>query len=432
MIPASLFGEKNDLAHEAKAIWQFTNLKLETINSHVNYDMLNAEHEKGRAKCLSEMPKVDHEPAIIVGSGSSLDGVVAELKDWKGAIFCSTSHGTTLVYHGRPPDVFACFDPRTAPFEFAVPPHGWDKTVYLAHVSCPPEYFKEWTTRSRSLMYIYRILEPTYDWYSHHLIWAWPWVRRCMLPFIDSIASMISLAAGQGYDPLYLIGVDYGGHRFEQHYFDGKDWIKVDGVEYGDKVGPGGLRTDDQMLFSMRGLTISGFLQMFNLRQNTRIFQMSYPTNAKCFPRREWKDVLLRQGKNEPEWTPETKEAVGEKIEIELAKSNTFIIPVEGGFGTDYRVMLADPAHLRGMLFQLSSEILDNRDNFMKIEKATGKRISDHIRDGSLLIQKGEILTHSYEELADFDCRKMHAIDVERVSERLMHIKKVSDISDGA
>jgi hypothetical protein len=126
--------------NQSKTAWQQVNLLMETFNAADNYHLLNSMKEAGRVECLADCPRGDGKPALVIGSGSSLESVLPTISKWKGAVFCSTSHGTVLVKYGCKPTYMTAVDPRTAPDdqdEFGVPFGEWDDTQFVAHVSAP-------------------------------------------------------------------------------------------------------------------------------------------------------------------------------------------------------------------------------------------------------------------------------------------------------
>lgn len=438
--------EKEHKFHQdARAAWQQQNLRWETENAFLNHQLLWEMREKGKAKCLTEAPTPGG-PAIVIGSGSTLDGVVDRLKDWKGAIVCSTSHGTTLVHYGAFPTYMSCLDPRVAPDpEMDVPEGGWDKTCYLAHVSAPKAYFEAWFRQTNQPAYLLRILEPTVPWYTRHLIWAYPWVKVGMLPFIDSTSSEISLAARLGYDPIYCIGVDYGGPRFRQWVWKGGEWattsasgvqpiqdvfIDIKGqrrpdVPFNVVLGAGGLQTDQSMLYSIRGMLISAFMKIMDHRKPVRIYQMSRPSNVTEFPFVSFDEVLEKQGAA-PEWEPDFRNSVAEKIEVSLAKSDTYLIPLESGFGIDYRVYMMVQQNIIQALSELNIEMLTNKQDLLDKEKAMGMPARELIEKGLLTVEHGELLIHERTDLPQFDVQKMRGMDIERTAD---HLRKVYELS---
>lgn len=89
-----------------------THLVQEKINSAYNHDVIIQALKDGRARDLSDEPKVPKgTPAIIVGSGPSLDVAIPLLKDWKGGLLTSTSQARTLAYHGAKVTHIVALDP---------------------------------------------------------------------------------------------------------------------------------------------------------------------------------------------------------------------------------------------------------------------------------------------------------------------------------
>ena len=86
-------------------------LKHEIISSAYNHKYIISAVHEGRAYDISEEPKVDKVPAIIFGSGASLDKALPYLKDWKGGTFCTTSHAESLIRFGVEPTYIIDLDP---------------------------------------------------------------------------------------------------------------------------------------------------------------------------------------------------------------------------------------------------------------------------------------------------------------------------------
>jgi hypothetical protein len=316
-------------------------------------------------------------------------------------------------------------DPREAPDpELSVPVGGWDQTCYLAHVSTPRAYFQQWFDQSSSIAYLFRILEPTVPWYTNHLKWAYPWVKIGLLPLIDSVASGVTLAARLGYDPIFCLGVDYGGPRFKQDLWMGKEWKEgsasgADQIGPGTMVGPGGISTNAGMAYSKRGLLISSFMRIMDSRKPSRVYQMSKPSNVVEFPYVSFEEVLEKQGQGFPLWTPEYQSEVAEKIEVTLAQSDTYMIPVQGGFGIDYRVYMIDQNMVNRALITLSSEMLENKIDLQTKERERKMSVRAMIESDILFAQMGELAIHEPDDLKYFDVNSMKGVDIETVAGRV-------------
>jgi hypothetical protein len=462
----------------SKQAWQQINLMMETRNAAENYHILHEMKAEGRLKCLSDCPKAGGKAAIITGSGMSLYNFLPIASKWKGAIFCSSSHLSTYIKYGVHPTYVLSVDPRVAlGDEFGAPPGELDETSYIAHVSCPQEYFRRWREYSKGMTYVYRILEPSYPWYTKHLPAIYPWIKVALLPFIDSVASQMQVAARLGYNPLYLIGCDYGGNRFNMWEYLKGEWHFVDNSKHIVTAfkGPGGLDCDDQLLYASRGALIGAYLQMMNEDRNTHVYQMSMPSNIVELPYRSLEYTLDHQDDVEEPWKEKYRKHYIHQIEARLAISDTYMVPTKGGYGTDYRVYMMIPPNFLTALLDINKEILINKVKFAELEKrfvslkyadklfgildlqtepkglqnwlespegkaatekakAEEKKIEIHfltIREqmqmGLLIAEKGEMMIHESVELATWDWRNMAPLDVEVELTRLIQLKRESE-----
>lgn len=184
-------------------------LPIEIKHSYYNHKRIwkdiNDTH-KGYDLGAIEFPK-DNGPALIIGSGQSLDKAGPLLKDWKGAIFCSTSQATTLCYYGHPPEYIVALDPRLAVSELSYI-DTWDNkdSVLIAHPCISPVVLDFWPNK----IFYYRIMEPTSPFYTETLAQSYDFISLYLFLFSCAIAGQLGLAKVMGYDPLYLVGCDFG------------------------------------------------------------------------------------------------------------------------------------------------------------------------------------------------------------------------------
>ena len=146
-------------------------------------------------------------PAVIIGSGQSLDKAGPLLKDFKGAIFTSSSQATSLCYYGRSPDYIVALDPRTAVSEFSYV-DTWDnrETVLIAHPCVSPVVLDFWPGK----IFYYRIMEPSSTFYTNILSEQYDFVTLYLYLFSCAISAQLGIAKAMGYDPLFLVGCDFG------------------------------------------------------------------------------------------------------------------------------------------------------------------------------------------------------------------------------
>ena len=417
-----------------KLAWQFVNLPIEVDNAFHNWAVLTfganpagvAEYREllelapGRVADMSDCPKADG-PILLISSGSSADQVIVDLKKWDGPVMCSTSHLSTLLYYGRPPEYVSCLDPRVAvPNDELNSPRGYGDAVMLAHPSIPHEYIAQWLREGTGKIYVGRIMEPTYDWYTHHLATGYPWVRHVMQPMIDSGAGQMGMATWLGYNPLYLAGLDYGGPRFSRWAWDGTAWTgdeKTSGYVAGDEGNIGGMSYKQVMSYSSRGSLISAFMQIANQKWQQRIYQMSTTSVITELPHRPWADVLASPGADE--WPAEQRAKVMEDIEVALAVWDTFLVPNEGGWGTNYQIYIAkDENSYASALMGYNQQLAANLRNFASTEKHFGKPIAELIKDGTARMEAGDLLHHAIEEFDDWDWHNIKPVNIGEVLRR--------------
>ena len=443
MINQGFLIEPGAIHSQAKMSWQQINLRNETVNAFHNWQALNAMHEAGRVHCLSTF-KPKPSPAMVIGSGATLDDFIDELAEWPYPIFCSTSQASTIIKYGRKPEYLCILDPTVAQIgkEWAVPPGSWSDTTLLAHPSVPNDYLMHWFNDSPMPAYLFRILEPTYDWYTHHLYWGYPWIRSSVLPFIDSAASMITLATKLGYNPLYLAGIDYGGPRFDNwSYIDGewvkeatskaKPWENIVGEDQkidpewmhklSPQPGPGGLETTEIMKYCMRGTMITSFLSMVDRVKKVKMYLLSDKGNLTPFlPVLPWKELKAAEFKDTVKWTQKFRTAWLDAIETYLSHMDTFLVPLESGFPSlDYRVYMMNKHNALNALTELNKEIMVNKSNFERLESEFNISVGEMIAKGMLSLEKGELLIHEPTELAEWKWQGMKQLDVEAMMRRI-------------
>jgi len=121
----------------------------EQINTAYNHYYIIKAYEEGRARDISDEPKAplinkESIPAIIIGSGPSLDKEIEYLKDWKGGIFCSTSQARTLIKYNVEPTHIVALDPFCAWEEIDGIDWSKTKTKLITHPGVWPSLIENW------------------------------------------------------------------------------------------------------------------------------------------------------------------------------------------------------------------------------------------------------------------------------------------------
>jgi len=190
----------------------------EEHNSAYNHHTIVKALEEGRARDLREEPRMNGEPAFILGSGPSLDNSIEYLKDWEGGIICTTSHALTLMYHGIKPSHIVVLDPFCQWSEIEGIDWSKTRTKLVTHPGVWPDLLEHWP--NDILLYRQNLgrREPFYsgtqkrmytrregfrDATFHFLI------RTELTIFACSPPAQLFVADILGYKRIYLAGVDF-------------------------------------------------------------------------------------------------------------------------------------------------------------------------------------------------------------------------------
>jgi hypothetical protein len=124
----------------------------EQVNTAYNHHTIVEAFKSGRARDIGDEPKATGIPAIIIGSGPSLDYSIQFMKEWKGGIFCSSSQACTLMYYGIEPTHIVALDPFSSHEEISSIDWSKTKTKLIVHPGVWPSMVDYWP--NEMLMYI--------------------------------------------------------------------------------------------------------------------------------------------------------------------------------------------------------------------------------------------------------------------------------------
>jgi len=195
----------------------------EQLSSAINWQTIRKAYLEGRARDMNSEPKSTL-PAVIIGSGPSLDHSIKFLKDWKGGIFCSTSHALTLIHHGVEPTHIVLLDP----FCYWAQLKGYDwaktKTKIILNPGVWPDLVENWPNEmllylqnpDRQDSFYMNEQKNMYTWREHndpvkYRSDTFHYMIRTWFPIFACTPAMELLTADfLGYGPLFLCGVDFG------------------------------------------------------------------------------------------------------------------------------------------------------------------------------------------------------------------------------
>lgn len=182
---------------------------------------------------IKSIPRVQNEPVLVLGSGPSLDDIIPYLKDWKGAIACSTSQLILLEYLGVTPTFLFLIDcdPNPEMIKLVGEYKGdHSKTIFITHPQIPREYLEVWKGPVR----FFRMLDPGDEFSTKYVPMAVGWMNQEKNLHIGSfvlnsgnvVNAAIPVLQGLGYGPIFLCGYDLG---YPGGVYRGSSAKRVDG-----------------------------------------------------------------------------------------------------------------------------------------------------------------------------------------------------------
>ena len=208
-------------------------------NTFLNYPKVLDDFQVKDVSLLT-LKKENRGPAVIVGSGPSLDKSAPLLEKWEGAVFCCGSNANIARRWHAGPDYVCVFDAGPTVVQQLQDLH-WDDTMLITHPSVHPSVLDFWKWERR--YYIMRHFG--HNWFEAATPIAFgdhPYFRTMGLkpPAIGTailnagctVNNAVQVANFIGYNPLFLIGVDCGYpegvHRCTMWKKNAKkEWIAV-------------------------------------------------------------------------------------------------------------------------------------------------------------------------------------------------------------
>ena len=185
------FGEMNRVNSEAHS-------KQYAYNGGANWQTIHDEFQKADMN-ITALPYVPG-PALLIGSGTSLDECLPYIKDFNGAIFCSPSQLDILEKWEIKPTYVVAVDSADSVVDEQL---GYDRDyaglILLTHPGISPGVLKVWKGRRR----YFRLIDDPFDEARY------PWINTAF-PKLGSVNNEEAILAHfMGYSPILLAGVDY-------------------------------------------------------------------------------------------------------------------------------------------------------------------------------------------------------------------------------
>jgi hypothetical protein len=326
----------------------------EQVNTAYNHHTIVEAFKSGRARDIGDEPKATGIPAIIIGSGPSLDYSIQFMKEWKGGIFCSSSQACTLMYYGIEPTHIVALDPFSSHEEISSIDWSKTKTKLIVHPGVWPSMVDYWP--NEMLMYIECLGKPD-SFYAdiQKKMYSWReergtgirdpifhyYIKTELILFASSPPLQMFCADFLGYGSIFLAGCDFGyphqKERFTEYRADpngepspysdlGLKWV---GFPRPLVVKPyfimtnNGIWTEDIHLYYKKN-----FLSAWRLMKTT-VYSMDQGIMPEV-PYIDPRKVFRQEGKGFPEQTFETIAHTTEKY---LAAVNAFVVESASGIG---------------------------------------------------------------------------------------------------
>jgi hypothetical protein len=363
-------GRKSHLFNQA---WETVNLPLEAHNVFEHYALMR---DQEVPKPLGADRKKQAGPAIIVGSGESLDDALPLLKDWQGGLFCSSSHISTMAYYGAVPTHMSTPDPRSMISELEnIPKEYWDRAwneetgcTFLQTPIGPIAYTRFWKGRIRWFL----VFDPSKEWYTSVLRTGFPWIEDYLLPFTANVPALVAQAQHLGYWPLFLIGADFSNKRFSAWNYKDGEWAQsVGGFQEPKNFVPSanGQVSTPNLLWAKRGVLCTARLNTeFTYGKAWHIYNCSKVTAMDEMPYVKIEKVIKRQGKGFRYPWPKNK--LIRTLDVGLARYHTVVLPFHNGMGEGNRIHFAySQEHLAHQIDQMNAQLQTTLDEYANLQQ---------------------------------------------------------------
>jgi hypothetical protein len=349
------------------------NVKHTMLPPHVKNCFENYQRLKERyGKTVFEVPSGKrHGPAIIVGSGQTLDDSFELLRQWqaedKGIIVCSSSQISTLYYHGIKPELCVVFDSKTSDDMFSIREIDYEYTSLIVHPGVPSSVLDLWEGN----IYVYRLTGG--NDFNQYLKHAYDFLALETMPFATALATQAIFAVYMGFAPLNLVGVDMQGDRFLRYYWDNgwktEDWRKDE--EGKNNVQDGDYRTSQAMMYHKKGLLtafridlVSGGYPVFNCSDKSIVRELPY---------RSLEDVV-----NDPAgWTDWPVEEKIDKIDTYLDSRYSHVVTVNNGYAWVSKVLVGEDEELTQKFHETNREVTDHKKKLVETAKREKKTLKE-------------------------------------------------------
>ena len=171
-------------------------------NEHSNWQRIRDQAHHGPV-AMETLPHAVGIPAVITGSGPTLDGCLERLKDFEGSIFCGASQAYILDAAGIVPAYVVAVDQNVVTADY-IKGLEWNRTVLITHPGIDPAVLEAWQGQIR-----YFLLPTAEEYERDRVALAYPWIRSRFSSGGALQTASYQIAVRLGYKPIYTAGVDF-------------------------------------------------------------------------------------------------------------------------------------------------------------------------------------------------------------------------------
>ncbi len=229
------------------------------------------------AICVTDLPKGSG-PALVLGSGPSLDQIAPILSSFRGAVFASPSQLDILERWAAAPTHIVAGDSADKVAEQLSGRHWYD-SVLLTHPAVSPKVLDTW----KGVLAMFRV--NTHSEWGAMQAFVYPWIKAELDTGGCTPTIAMGLASFLGYSPIIFAGLDLG---FPNRRYRAQGWTKrgehlfaQDTVQFVEE----GITTTDEMRYYRLML-----LAIWKTRKY-RIYQVDPPEGALL---REFRHVSIQ------------------------------------------------------------------------------------------------------------------------------------------
>jgi len=173
-------------------------------NAALNYPNIT-ERENDGGCSVGNIKKVAATPAIVLGSGASLETARDCLKDWQGGLFAGPTNALIAKMYGREPDYICAYDALAGRSEI-LRSKWFTRSELITHPNVEPRVLSQWHRKA----WLFRRTFDGHPYFDYILPLMFPMLEVGFRHRGNTSNNAIIAARYLGYSPIFMLGVDLG------------------------------------------------------------------------------------------------------------------------------------------------------------------------------------------------------------------------------